>query len=216
MSRAYGDTNPATATATAVNLVNGDTLRNRSARVRSHRPQQCRHLSDDGQQRALRTRCSQQLHASATPAIPRDSWSRHARSPLTPDAATRVYGDPNPASGTATVTAGNLVGADAIATAALSTPATAGSFVGTYSLSGTGAVFGNGDVGNYTITYATRANGLAVTQRRVSLTLGGNVSRPYGGGVNTQAMSAPLRPAPAAWSRVTSFLPMLSTPAVRR
>ena len=110
---------------------------------------------------------------------------------LTPDATSRVYGDANPARGTASVTGGNLVGTDAVADLALASPAVAASFVGTYTLTGSGAAFRSGSAANYTITYVDRANGLTVTQRPVTLTLGGSVSRPYGGGTNILAVTTP-------------------------
>ena len=99
---------------------------------------------------------------------------------VTADAKSRIYGDANPASGTAAAS-NNLVNGDTIASVSLSTPATIASNVGSYNLTGSAAVFGSGLASNYVISYATRANGLDVTQRTLTVTAD-NTSRGYGDG----------------------------------
>ena len=110
---------------------------------------------------------------------------------LSADAVSRLYGNTTAARGTASATAGNLANGDTVTDVALATPATGGSFVGTYTLSAADAVFGIGSAANYSITYADRANGLTITPRPVTLTLGGSVIRPYGGGRTLDAIAAP-------------------------
>lgn len=101
---------------------------------------------------------------------------------VTPDAVTRVYGDPNPASGTATSNAGGLVNGESVSSVSLSSPATAASNVGRYALLGSNAVFGSGLASNYAITYSSNPTGLNITQRPVTLQGQGTFTWVYGGG----------------------------------
>jgi len=94
---------------------------------------------------------------------------------ITPDAITRVYGDPNPLTGTAS--ADNLVNGDTIAFVTLSTPATVTSGVGSYALTGS-AAYGTG-LGNYTIRYETRIEGLRIVARPITVSADA-LSRVYG------------------------------------
>jgi hypothetical protein len=65
----------------------------------------------------------------------------------------RAYGDPNPATGPYTITAGTLVGTDAIGSVNVTSPATATSPAGSvWVLTNTGANFSSGAATNYTIT----------------------------------------------------------------
>ena len=84
---------------------------------------------------------------------------------VTANGTSRVYGDANPATGTAT--GNNLVNGDTITGVNLTTPATTASGVGSYDLTGSNAT-GSG-LGNYAITYATVANGLTVTPRALGI-----------------------------------------------
>ena len=102
---------------------------------------------------------------------PRAWLSRRASVTLTPDALSRIYGDANPASGTATANAGGLVNGDTRrqrhagqrrhclrAMSAATTPRASN------------AVFGSGLATNYAIAYAPNAAGLVVTPRSLTLT----------------------------------------------
>ena len=70
---------------------------------------------------------------------------------LTPDALSRAYGDANPNSDTATGSAGGLVNGDRVTSVTLTSPALVTSNVGSYSSSGSNALFGTGLASNYTI-----------------------------------------------------------------
>ncbi len=94
---------------------------------------------------------------------------------VTADAISRIYGDANPTMGGAT--GDDLVAGDTITSVTLASPATGASNVGRYDLTGSGAT-GNG-LGNYTITYATRVGGFAVTPRPITVTADG-LTRLYG------------------------------------
>jgi outer membrane lipopolysaccharide assembly protein LptE/RlpB len=98
---------------------------------------------------------------------------------LTPVAVSRIYGDANPTTGTATGNAAGLVNGDAVASVTLASSAIATSSVGSYATTASNAIFGSGLATNYAITYAPNATGLAVTTRAVTLTPIA-VSRTYG------------------------------------
>jgi filamentous hemagglutinin family protein len=97
---------------------------------------------------------------------------------LTADNQNRIYGEANPATGSFTVTSGNLANSDALdALVSVNSPATLISHVGSYTLTPSGVAFANGAASNYAITYADGS--LAVTARPVALTAN-NQSRIYG------------------------------------
>ena len=79
---------------------------------------------------------------------------------------TRVYGDANPASISAT--ANNLVNGDTLGGVTISTPATLASNVGTYEITPTGAIFSTGTASNYSISYVNGA--LVITPRPLTVT----------------------------------------------
>ena len=89
----------------------------------------------------------------------------------------RPYGDPNPATGPYTITAGSLAGADAITNVSVTSPATVASGVGPYALTPTAANFGSGSASNYTITFADGV--LTVTPRPIVVTAD-NQTKVYG------------------------------------
>jgi filamentous hemagglutinin family protein len=89
----------------------------------------------------------------------------------------RVYGDPNPAAGPYTITAGSLAGADSITDVTLTSPATVLSGVGSYALAPTAANFGTGSAANYAITFADGV--LTVTPRPVAVAAD-NQTKVYG------------------------------------
>jgi hypothetical protein len=89
----------------------------------------------------------------------------------------RAYGDPNPATGPYTITAGSLAGTDAITNVNVTSPATVTSGVGPYALTPTAANFGSGAATNYTITFADGV--LTVTPRPITVTAN-NQAKVYG------------------------------------
>jgi filamentous hemagglutinin family protein len=89
----------------------------------------------------------------------------------------RVYGDPNPATGPYTITAGTLAGTDSITDVNLTSPATVLSGVGPYALTPTGANFGSGAAANYAITFADGV--LTITPRPINVTAD-NQTKVYG------------------------------------
>ena len=100
---------------------------------------------------------------------------------LTPNAVSAYYGAGAPATDTAS--ASGLVNGDTVASIAVTSPATAASPVGTYSLSGSNAVFASGSAGNYAISYATNATGLTVNAAPVTVSYNATpVSQAYGSG----------------------------------
>ena len=100
---------------------------------------------------------------------------------ITPDAVSRVYGDSNPATGTAT--GDNLVNGDSISSVELNSTADQTSPVGSYVLSASDARFGSGSALNYSISYTTLSNGLTVTKRPLTVT----GTRPYDGNTDADA-----------------------------
>ena len=69
---------------------------------------------------------------------------------------TRIYGEANPTSGAVTLTAGSLVGSDALSTATVSAAATAtatASAASTHGLTPSAQSFSSGSASNYAITY---------------------------------------------------------------
>jgi filamentous hemagglutinin family protein len=171
-SRIYGDANPATGTATGDNLVNGDAITGVSLSSPATAASAVGGYDLTGSA-AIGTGLGNYAITYATVANGLTVTPRALI--VTANAASRVYGDANPATGTAT--GDNLVNGDTIAGVTLNTPAIAASGVGSYSLTGSAAT-GSG-LGNYTITYATVANGLTVTPRALIVTANG-VSRIYG------------------------------------
>lgn len=93
---------------------------------------------------------------------------------VTPDAISRTYGDATPARGTASA---GLVNGDTLASVALTTPATAASGIGAYAL-GAADAQGTG-LANYTISYATLADGLTILARPLAIAAN-PLSRVYG------------------------------------
>ena len=91
--------------------------------------------------------------------------------------ASRAYGDANPATGTASLAAGGLVGTDSLGKANLSSEAAAASNTGDYSLTPSGVTFSKGSAANYTITYVDGT--LTITPRPITVKAN-NVSRVYG------------------------------------
>jgi filamentous hemagglutinin family protein len=196
VSRIYGDVNPATAGVTAnsgfgVGLFGGDTVSQVSLASTATPASNVGLYTTSGSNAVFGTGLASNYaitygsNANGLNVTPRPLT-------LTPDARSRVYGDANPARGPASLTAGNLVGTDALADVALSSTATAASFVGNYVLSAANALFASGSAANYAINYADRAGGLTVTQRPVTVTLQGSASRPYGGGTTTNALATPV------------------------
>lgn len=82
--------------------------------------------------------------------------------------ASKVYGDTNPTSGAVTLTAGSLVGSDALGSANVSSTATTTSSVGDYSLTPSGVSFTSGSASNYNISYANGT--LTITPRTLTVT----------------------------------------------
>ena len=171
-SRVYGDANPATGTATGNNLVNGDTI----AGVTLNTPATAASgVGSYGLTGSAATGTGLSNYAITYATVANGLTVTPRALVITANNVSRVYGDANPASGTAT--GDNLVNGDTITSVTLNTPATTGSGVGSYALTGSAAT-GTG-LGNYTITYATVANGLTITPRALVITAN-NVSRIYG------------------------------------
>ena len=96
---------------------------------------------------------------------------------VTADNQSRTYGAANPTLGTTTQTSGTLYNGDTLATANLSSTATASSAVGNYSLTASNQSFSAGSAGNYNITYVD--GGLSVTQANLTITAN-STSTQYG------------------------------------
>jgi len=96
---------------------------------------------------------------------------------VTANNASKVYGDANPASGAVALTAGSLVGSDALGSANLSSTATTTSSVGDYTLTPSGVNFTSGSAANYNISYANGT--LTITPRPITVTAN-NASKVYG------------------------------------
>jgi len=96
---------------------------------------------------------------------------------VTADATSRIYGNANPVSTTAT--GDNFVNGDTVATVVVTSAAGVTSSVGRYDLVAAGAT-GSG-LGNYAISYATRAGGLDISARPITITADAK-SRTYGDG----------------------------------
>ena len=94
---------------------------------------------------------------------------------ITPDAASRVYGEASPAYGT--VSGDNLAPGDTLGVSPVTTPAQTTSNVGTYALTPNVVTFSAGLAGNYLVSYADGT--LSVTPRPLTITAG-NQSRLYG------------------------------------
>ena len=107
------------------------------------------------------------------------SYSVTAR-PITlkADDQSRIFGNANPTTGTYTITSGNLVNSNTLAsTVAVGSPALITSSVGGYALTPSSASFTAGTASDYAITYS--AGSLAVTPRSIIITAI-NQSRAYG------------------------------------
>ncbi len=90
--------------------------------------------------------------------------------PITVTAAnqSRVYGNANPTTGAVALTAGTLVGTDALGTAAVSSTATSTTAAGTAApLTPSAQTFTSGLAGNYAVTYANGT--LTITQRPITV-----------------------------------------------
>ena len=94
---------------------------------------------------------------------------------ITADATSQLYGNANPTTGTAT--GDNLVNGDTVTLVDLDTSAVPASSVGSYARGASNAI-GIG-LGNYTLRYATRADGHVVTVRPVTV-MADAQSRRYG------------------------------------
>ena len=104
---------------------------------------------------------------------------------LTPDAASRYYGYPNPTADTATGNAptntSGLANGDTVGSVAVTSPATATSPVGQYALDASSASFSHGLASNYSISYVTNPTGLTVSPEPVTVTYVANpITRLYG------------------------------------
>ncbi len=162
LSRIYADANPTTGTATGGNFANGDTVTqvtlSTQAGLTSHVG------SYDLTASAAIGTGLENYTISYAPRMDGLSVTQRALT-IVPEALSRVYGDANPTSGTAT---GNtFVNGDTVTQVVLSTPASSASHVGSYDLTASGAT-GTG-LGNYSISYAPLTNGLSVTPRIVSI-----------------------------------------------
>jgi autotransporter-associated beta strand protein len=89
----------------------------------------------------------------------------------------RTYGDPNPATGPYTITAGSLAGGESITNVSVTSPSTVLSGVGPYALTPTSANFGIGSATNYTVTFVDGV--LTVTPRPITVTAN-NQAKVYG------------------------------------
>ena len=176
VSRTYGDANPATGTATGDNLVNGDTIAGVDLSSPATTGSNVGGYDLTGSNAAFGSG-SASNYAISYATVTNGLTVTQRPLVITAAAVSRTYGDANPATGTAT--GDNLVNGDTIAGVDLSSPATTGSNVGGYDLTGSNAAFGSGSASNYAISYATVTNGLTVTQRPLVITAAA-VSRTYG------------------------------------
>ncbi|WP_454181706.1 MBG domain-containing protein [Parvibaculum sp. MBR-TMA-1.3b-4.2] len=96
---------------------------------------------------------------------------------ITPDAATKTYGDALSLTGFST---SGLVGSDSISSVTLTSAGTAATAnAGSYDISSSNAVFGTGSASNYDIHYNTLTDGLTVKARPITVTAD-NLARLYG------------------------------------
>ena len=96
---------------------------------------------------------------------------------ITPDAASKTYGDTLSLTGFSTT---GLIGSDSISSVTLTSPGTAATAnVGSYDISSSNAVFGTGSASNYDIHYNTLTDGLTITARPITVTAD-NLARVYG------------------------------------
>ena len=172
LSRVYGDANPVSGAANGNNLVNGDTITSLSLTSTATSASNVGAYDLSGSN-ALGTGLGNYAITYATRTNGLTVTPRALT--VTADAQSRMYGDANPANGAAS--GNNLVNGDTITSLSLTSTATAASNIGAYDLSGSNAL-GTG-LGNYTITYATRTNGLTVTPRALTVTADAQ-SRVYG------------------------------------
>jgi hypothetical protein len=168
LSRVYGDANPTLSYAVGgAGLVNGDLLSGMLT------------TAADGMSSVGAYAINQGTLAASTNYALVYTGANLAVTPrpltITPDAASRIYGEANPVNGTAT--GDNLVNGDSIAGVALASPATAASGVGGYDLTATAAT-GTG-LANYMISYGPLAGGLTITARPI-IVAADALSRVYG------------------------------------
>ncbi|MBK8337529.1 MAG: hypothetical protein IPL03_13565 [Sterolibacteriaceae bacterium] len=171
-SRVYGGANPLAGTAllTGGTLVGGDTL----GRISLGSP--ATPASDVG---AYPTTGSNAVFATGLATNYAISYAANPSGlqitqrplTLTPDPQNRLYGESNPARGSATGNAGGLVNGDAVASVALTSPATAASAVGAYDLGASDARFSRGRASNYAITYANAIDALSLRPRPLVITV---------------------------------------------
>ncbi|MDE1994779.1 MAG: hypothetical protein KGI75_19905, partial [Rhizobiaceae bacterium] len=176
-SRVYGDANPTTGTATGVGLVNGNTITG----VTLGSPATTTSSIGTYDLTASAATGTGLSNYTITYATLSNGLTVTPRAlTITADAESRVYGDANPTSGTATGV--GLVNGNTVTGVTLGSPATTTSWVGTYDLTASAAT-GTG-LSNYTITYATLTNGLTVNARPITVTADSK-NMTYGGTVPT-------------------------------
>ncbi|MDF2097469.1 MBG domain-containing protein [Aquibaculum arenosum] len=168
-SRGYGDNNPTlTYTVDGRGLVNGDSLSG-SLATDANATSNVGHYSIDQGTLAASGNYDIESYTAGTLAVTPRALT------VTPHGISRVYGDDNPASGSAS--GDNLVNGDSIDAVDLISAADASSNVGSYDLQGSNAS-GEG-LGNYAITYQVHSNGLSVTARPITITAD-DQTRSYG------------------------------------
>ena len=160
LDRIYGDANPQlTWTVGDMGLANGDMLSGSLATTAELASTIGPYAIDQGTLAASSDYIVTSYTSALLTVTPRELT-------ITPDGVPRVYGDANPASGTAT--GDGFVNGDTVMQVELATSAGLASHVGSYDLSASAAI-GVG-LENYTISYAPRMDGLSVTPRYVSIT----------------------------------------------
>ena len=162
-ARIYGDANPATFAANAINLVNGDTLGGVTVSTLATAASNVGTYTITPNGAVFSSGSSSNYSITYTAG----TLSITPR-PLTVTALdqSRIYGDANPTFGN--VIADNLVNGDALGASLVSTIATTASGVGSYALTPGAAAFTQGSASNYTITYAPGT--LSITPRAITVT----------------------------------------------
>jgi MBG domain (YGX type) len=170
VSRIYGDANPSNGAATgnAGGLVNGDTVASVTLGTPATVTSNVGTYSTSGGNAVFGSGLASN-YAISFAGNPAGLSITPRPLTLTPDAVSRIYGDANPSSGSATGNAGGLVNGDTVASVTLGTPATLTSRVGSYATSASNAVLGKGSAGNYAISYTDNAAGLRVTPRALTV-----------------------------------------------
>ena len=172
LSRVYGEANPLTGTAllTGGTLVGGDTLGRISLGSPATPASDVGTYPTTGSNAAFASGLATN-YAISYAANPSGLQITQRPLTLTPDPQNRLYGESNPARGSATGNAGGLVNGDAVASVALTSPATAASAVGAYDLGASDARFSRGLASNYAITYATAIDALSLRPRPLVITV---------------------------------------------